>query len=160
MQRLVIHFHPSAFVLFGPREADGSPWGPRHFGQLSEWPVLSVQYQLSLDKEKTTFPAAFQDGITAYVYALETLNIPASNIVLSGESAGGNLVVAILRYITMENPALPLPRAALLWSPWLNMTKESVLSIDTHRNSSTDYIETAFCKWGADSYIPPRLVGS
>ncbi|KAJ5108494.1 Alpha/Beta hydrolase protein [Penicillium angulare] len=154
LQRLVIHFHPSAFVLFGPRKADGVSWGPTKFGELSEWPVLSVQYRLSLDKEKTTFPAAIQDAITAYVYALETLKIPAKNIVLSGESAGGNLVVAMLRYITMENPALPLPRAGLLWSPWLSMTKESIFGLDKHRNASTDYIETNFCQWGADSYIP------
>ncbi|KAJ5280433.1 Alpha/Beta hydrolase protein [Penicillium angulare] len=154
LQRLVIHFHPSGFVLFGPRKADGVSWGPTKFGQLSEWPVLSVQYRLSLDKDKTTFPAAIQDAITAYVYALETLKIPAENIVLSGESAGGNLVVAMIRYIRMENPALPLPRAGLLWSPWLNMTRESILGLDTHRNASTDYIETGFCQWGAESYIP------
>lgn len=153
-KRLVIHFHASAYVLFGPRPADGTGWGPTKFSQVSGWPVLSVQYRLSLDADKT-FPAAVQDGLTAYIYALEVLKIPASQIVLSGESAGGNLILAMLRYITEENNAIPLPRCALLWSPWVDMTLDALDRMTKHRNYGTDYIEYDFGYWGVTAYTPP-----
>ncbi|KAJ5717376.1 Alpha/Beta hydrolase protein [Penicillium malachiteum] len=153
-RRLIIHFHPSAFVLFGPRLADECEWGPEKFSESSGWPILSVQYRLSLDADKT-FPAAVQDGITAYVYALETLKIPPSQIVLSGESAGANLILAMLRYITEENPAIPLPRCALLWSPWVDMTQRAITSLLTNRNYNTDFIKCDLGQWAVSMYIPP-----
>ncbi|KOC08356.1 hypothetical protein AFLA70_388g000690, partial [Aspergillus flavus AF70] len=81
--------------------------------------------------------------------------IPPSQIVLSGESAGGNLILAMLRYITTENQTIPLPRCALLWSPWVDMTIKALLEMDQHRNYKSDYIEYDFGSWGASSYIPP-----
>ncbi|KAJ6013408.1 Alpha/Beta hydrolase protein [Penicillium herquei] len=153
-RRLIIHFHPSAYVLFGPRPGDGTSWGPTTFSESSGWPILSVQYRLSLDADKT-FPAAIQDGLTAYIYALKTLKIPPSQIVLSGESAGGNLILALLRYITEENPAIPLPRCALLWSPWVDMTQRARTSMVKHRNYNSDYIKYDLGVWAVSSYIPP-----
>lgn len=158
-RRLIIHFHPSAFVLFGPRSADGCGWGPTKFSELTGWPILSIQYRLSLDADKT-FPAAVQDAITAYVYALETLKIPPSQIVLSGESAGGNLILAMLRYIITENQRIPLPRCALLWSPWVDMTQKALTNIVKNRNYQTDYLEYDLGHWGTSSYIPPGWSGS
>ncbi|KAJ5633174.1 Alpha/Beta hydrolase protein [Penicillium lividum] len=154
LKRLIIHFHASAYVLFGPRPSDGTGWGPTSFSEISGWPILSVQYRLSLDADKT-FPAAVQDGLTAYIYALEVLKIPASQIVLSGESAGGNLILAILRYIAEENHAIPLPRCALLWSPWVDMTQKALTKMTKHRNYRTDYIEYDFGYWGVSAYTPP-----
>ncbi|KAJ5100332.1 Alpha/Beta hydrolase protein [Penicillium angulare] len=153
-KRLIIHFHASAYVLFGPRPSDGTGWGPTSFSEISEWPLLSVQYRLSLDADKT-FPAAVQDGLTVYIYALEVLKIPASQIVFSGESAGGNLILALLRYITEENAVIPLPRCALLWSPWVDMTHRSLERMVAHRNYRSDYIEYGLGVWGASAYIPP-----
>ncbi|KAJ5729228.1 Alpha/Beta hydrolase protein [Penicillium malachiteum] len=143
-----------AYVLFGPRPGDGTGWGPTTFSESSGWPILSVQYRLSLDADKT-FPAAIQDGITAYIYALETLKIPPSQIVLSGESAGGNLILAMLQYITEENPAIPLPRCALLWSPWVDMTQRALNDMVKHRNYNSDYIKHDLGVWAVSSYIPP-----
>ncbi|KAJ1714067.1 hypothetical protein AFGD_003073 [Aspergillus flavus] len=62
----------------------------------------------------------------------------------------------MLRYITTENQAIPLPRCALLWSPWVDMTIKALLEMDQHRNYKSDYIEYDFGSWGASSYIPPR----
>ncbi|KAJ5113546.1 Alpha/Beta hydrolase protein [Penicillium angulare] len=155
-QKLIIHFHPSAFVILGARPSDDAAngWGLDHFSKLSGWPVLSIQYRLSLDADKT-FPAALQDALTAYVYALETLKIHPSQIVLAGESAGGNLVLAMLRYIITENQALPLPRSALLLSPWVDLTDKAMSQTKTHRNMGVDYIGYELGHWGATSYIPP-----
>ena len=151
-RRLILHFHPGAYVLFGPRPSE-TGWGPENFSKQSGWPVLSVQYRLSLE-EHTSFPAAVQDGITAYIYALKTLGIPASEIVLSGESAGANLVCAILRYLTTEKQPLPLPRAALLWHPWVDLREKAIAGIERHRNFASDYLFYDLIEWGADRYTP------
>ncbi|KAJ5723206.1 Alpha/Beta hydrolase protein [Penicillium malachiteum] len=153
IKRLIIHLHSSAFVMLGARPSDGPGWGPASLGEVSGWPVLSIQYRLSWDKYKT-FPAALQDLMTAYAYALETLKIPASQIVLSGESAGANLILALLRHIHTENPAIPLPRAALMWSPWVDMTKKSLQELKNRPNYKTDYLPDEFVQWGASGYIP------
>ncbi|KAJ5281378.1 Alpha/Beta hydrolase protein [Penicillium angulare] len=155
-KKLVIHFHPSAFVILGARPSDDTAhgWGLDHFSELSGWPVLSIQYRLSLDADKT-FPAALQDAFTAYAYALGTLKIHPSHIVLAGESAGGNLVLAMLRYILTDNQALPLPRSALLLSPWVDLTDEGMNKTKMHQNARVDYIGYDLGHWGATSYIPP-----
>ncbi|BCS00925.1 uncharacterized protein AKAW2_51266A [Aspergillus luchuensis] len=81
------------------------------------------QYRLSME-ENASFPAALKDGITACVYILENLGLEPQNIILSGDLAGGNLVLSMIRYLVEEKKngteALPLPAAALLWSPWLD----------------------------------------
>jgi acetyl esterase/lipase len=108
----------------------------------------------------TAFPAALQDAVTAYMYLLYTLKVRPENIFLSGDSAGGNLAYALLRYLqythglkgSLDTP-LPSPRAALLWAPWVNLNKRG-LELDGHRNASTDFIFGDFDKWGVRACLP------
>ncbi|KAJ5698885.1 alpha/beta-hydrolase [Penicillium macrosclerotiorum] len=143
-RRLIIHFHAGGYVTFGPRPADGASWGCNRFSE----------YRLSRDKN-TTFSAALQDGITAYVYALEIFKTPPSQIVLAGESAGANMILAMLRYIKNENPALPLPRCALLLSAWVDMSRKTVDDLPKNRNYNRDYVKYDFLDWGQRAFIPP-----
>ncbi|PYH35611.1 alpha/beta-hydrolase [Aspergillus neoniger CBS 115656] len=152
-QRIIIHFYPGAYVMFGSRPGETGDVGLNELCKLSGWPALAIQYRLSRDK-KTTFPAALQDGITAYNYALEVLNIPPSQIVFAGESAGGNLVVALLRYINEENPALPLPRCAILSSPWVDLSSKAIENAPLNRNYNTDFIKQNFLDWGRKAFTP------
>lgn len=116
-------------------------------------PVLQPQYRLAVE-EHCYFPAAVQDGITAYAYVLNTLKVPPEHVVLSGESASGNLVLAMLRYLLGEGKgALPLPRAVLLWSLWLDMTVEKD-TVDSHPNVKTDYVFGALIACGVKRYTP------
>lgn len=70
------------------------------------------QYRLASDSS-TRFPAAMQDGLTAYMYLLGQ-GVSPRDIVLSGDSAGANLVVALVRYLTEEKGFLPLPRVVIV----------------------------------------------
>ncbi|KAJ5797281.1 Alpha/Beta hydrolase protein [Penicillium pulvis] len=152
-RRLIIHFYGSAYVMFGSRPGETGEVGINGLSKRSGWPALAIQYRLSRDK-KTTFPAALQDGITAYVYALEELKIPASQIAFAGDSAGGNLVVALLRYINEENPVLPLPRCAVLSSPWVGLSTKSIEDLPLNRNYNTDFVKQNFLDWGRKAFIP------
>ena len=74
------------------------------------------QYRLSID-DSTRFPAGLQDVVTSYCYLTQELGVPASKIVLSGDSAGANLVLAFVKYLAEYGSQVPLdnPRAAWLW---------------------------------------------
>ena len=87
-----------------------------------------------------------------------SLAIPASHIIIVGDSAGSNLAVGLLRYIADNPDKLPHPRAALLGSPWLDLL--SALdpdSVDKHRSASTDYLPGNFTAWGAREYVPSQM---
>ncbi|KAL2823738.1 Alpha/Beta hydrolase protein [Aspergillus pseudoustus] len=156
---VVLHFHAGAFVLGGARTKMEANWGPVTLAKQLGCPMLMPEYRLSNTQDETTrFPAAFQDAVTAYTYLVRTLHIAPENIILSGDSAGGNLVLALLRYISEYQPQTNLapPRAALLWSPWVDLTTPSSV-IDAHRNRDTDFIFGGLNDWGIASYVPAGL---
>ncbi|KAJ5719127.1 Alpha/Beta hydrolase protein [Penicillium malachiteum] len=158
-RRLIIHFYRSAYVMFGSRPGETCDVGIEELSKVSGWPALSVQYRLSRDK-KTTFPAALQDGITAYVYALEVLKISPSQIAFAGDWAGGNLAMALLRYLKEEDTALPLPRCVVLSSPWVDMTAKAIADAPLNRNYNIDYVKQDFMAWGATAFIPTGWDGN
>lgn len=99
-----------------------------------------------------------QDELTAYMYLLGQ-GVSPRDVVLSGDSAGANLVVALVRYLTEEKGFLPLPRASLLWSPLLDLRTPAEV-FETHRNSRTDYIPSSLIEWAVRMYVPHQLGAS
>ncbi len=65
------------------------------------------------------FPAAVDDAFACYE-GLLAKGIDAKNIIISGDSAGGGLSMALLLKLKDEKRALPC--AAILLSPWLDLT--------------------------------------
>ena len=147
---VVLHFHGGAYVLGGCRPKEGG-WGPEVLAKSISGLVFCPQYRLASNPDGR-FPAALQDAVTSYQYLLEH-GIPASQIVLSGDSAGGNLVVVMLRYLVDHKGVLPDPLAALLWSPWLDVAADPH-SVDRHRNTKSDYLTSPLVKWAQRSYVP------
>lgn len=151
-RKIAIHFHGGAYVLGGCRPMEGG-WGPEVLARNISGFVLQPQYRLAMDA-RSRFPAAIQDGLTAYTHLLSQ-GISSRNIILSGESAGGNLVLALLRFLVDEG-TVPPPRAALLWSPWLDLATRSV-ALENHRNTPTDYLPARLADWAVRMYVPPQL---
>jgi acetyl esterase/lipase len=89
--------------------------------------VFALEYRLSKhepDVPVHPFPAALLDALAGYVYLTEVVGFAPENIVIVGDSAGGNLALALVRYL-VENvgvvPGLPTPpEALLLLSPWVD----------------------------------------
>ncbi|GKZ91070.1 hypothetical protein AnigIFM59636_003210 [Aspergillus niger] len=154
--RVILHFHGGAYVLGGVRLKDNS-WSPSILSKVMGCPVMLPQYRLSVERN-ASFPAALQDGITAYVYVLEVLGIEPQNIVLSGDSAGGNLVLSMIRYWVEEKKkgteVLPLPAAALLWSPWLDLSENGAQKVDRHPCRWVDYLSGDLLDWGIRRVTP------
>ena len=150
---VILHFHGGAYVIGNCRTRDCG-FGAEALSKGTSRLVLCPQYRLS-SASRNAFPAALQDAVTAFQFLLDE-GFPASNIVISGDSAGANLAVALLRYIADTDGILPNPSAALLWSPWVNLSGDLTL-YDRHRYASVDYLPLAFLEWGVRCLVAPSM---
>lgn len=83
-----------------------------------------VDYRLAPEHP---FPAAHEDALSVY-RALIQQGTPMHRVVITGDSAGGNLVLATLQ--TLRYQDLVLPKACILFSPWLDFTHDNQSFID------------------------------
>ena len=109
--------------------------------------ALSVEYRLAkVGKPETAFPAQIVDAIASYKYLVSTVGFKPANIVVMGDSAGGNLALALAKYCVESAgkvDGLPAPPGALvLLSPWADLTashaKEPTAS--PYKNEPSDFI--------------------
>ncbi|KAH7308949.1 alpha/beta hydrolase fold-3 domain-containing protein [Stachybotrys elegans] len=149
---VMLYIHGGAFVDGNGRE-EYAGYGARNMVVRSGMDfVMSVQYRLSGWSGLCPFPAAMQDALTAYLFLVREAGVAPSNIVLCGDSAGGNLAIAVLRYIHDFGTELgiPAPRCATLFSPWIAPLDFG--TIDASPRRSTDFLPTSFLRWGALAY--------
>jgi acetyl esterase/lipase len=147
---VALHFHGGAFVIGNGRDEDTGLLArslTRHTGCNY---VCTPQYRLSSSKNGH-FPAPLQDALTTYLFLIKTKGIPAEQIILSGDSAGANLALALLRYIHEygKEDEVPLPRAVMLWSPWVDVSAAAEQDMALSPNYRTDYLNKQFGQWGA-----------
>ena len=79
---------------------------------------LSIEYRLA---PEYPFPAAIDDTYTAYNWLLKE-GVKPKNIIVSGQSAGGGLCLALLLKLKEKNFFLQ-PRGAVALSPWTDLTQ-------------------------------------
>ncbi|CAL5872495.1 uncharacterized protein PFLUO_LOCUS6759 [Penicillium psychrofluorescens] len=146
----VLYFHGGAYFLMDPC-THRVPCA--QLSRLTGAPVLSVRYRLA---PQSPFPAALVDALTAYLSLIHPppgalhKPVPANKIVLAGDSAGGNLSLALLQtLLTLKRAARPirfhgqevaveLPAGVATISPWCDITR-SMPSL--HRNAKFDYMD-------------------
>ncbi len=96
--------------------------------------VLLVDYRLAPEHP---FPAAVEDTLVAYRWLLRS-GVPAKNVVVGGDSAGGGLTAAFL--LAARDEGEPLPAGGLCLSGWLDLTNSSP---SFQRNAETDLLFSA-----------------
>jgi len=69
------------------------------------------------------FPAAVDDAVAAYRGMLAN-RVEPGDVVIGGDSAGGGLALAAA--LRLRELALPLPRALVLFSPWVDLSLEQL----------------------------------
>jgi acetyl esterase/lipase len=154
--KVVLHCPGGAFVLAFGTEENGQDIAKVMTQYLRVTKTFLAQYRVSTDSQ-TRFPSAIQDLVTFYHYIL-SLGVHPDDIILSGDSAAGNLVLGLLRYIeNMGSARLPLPRGVMLWSPWVHVTPRAGKDYDECRNSQSDLLISPLLQWGADAYLPQGL---
>ena len=82
-----------------------------------ELDLFSVEYRLA---PENPFPAALDDALEAYKYLLAKGYDP-EKIILTGESAGGGLILAL--GLKLKELNMPLPNSVVCISPWINLTQ-------------------------------------
>lgn len=152
---IVLHFHGGSYILGNGRTSSCGFLAKNFLSYTPSAYVFCPQYRLAGDPEGR-FPAQLQDAISAYSYLIHTLRIPASRIVLSGDSCGGDLVLALLRYIVQyDSPSLlPAPKCGWVFSPWCNV----LMGLNTNAwmsspNYKTECIPASFPAWGAKHFL-------
>lgn len=95
-----------------------------HIAVAAKTKTLLIDYRLA---PENLFPAAVEDSTTAYKWLLSQ-GVVSSDIIIAGDSAGGGLTVSTL--ISLKEKGIPLPAAAVLISPWVDLaiTGGSVIS--------------------------------
>lgn len=112
--------------------------------------ALSLGYRLSLGPPRPAnpFPAALLDTLAGYRYLIEDAGFAPADIILVGESSGGTLALALVRYFLeygAQHPALAplaLPGGMVHFYPWADLgdsTFEPGLSPFT--NADTDAVD-------------------
>jgi len=113
--KLLIHLHGGGFIV-------GSCKTHRklaaHLSLNSGCTVLLIDYRLAPEHR---FPAGLDDVVNVYRTLLEQ-GYSGSQLILSGDSAGGGLVISSM--LKLRDADIPLPKAGILISPWLDLALE------------------------------------
>jgi acetyl esterase/lipase len=128
--------------------------------------LLSIEYRLCAGEPVAPaahpFPTALLDVLTGYSYLVNALQFEPKNILLCGDSCGANLLVALMRCIRgLNNPAFGMPKAALLYSPWIDIGESHISKDSSFTNfADIDYI-VPFSRgmWAAEVYTAPFVKG-
>lgn len=78
--------------------------------------VLGFDYRLAPEHP---FPAALEDAVRVWDYLMH-LGYGARDVVVAGDSAGGNLALVLVHHLKKERRLLPA--GLLLMSPWTDLT--------------------------------------
>jgi acetyl esterase/lipase len=154
-KHIVLHFHGGSYIIGDGRTASCKPLADNLLAHTPSSHVFSLQYRLACNSNGR-FPAQLQDAITAYCYLTHSLHIPPSRIVLSGDSAGGHLALALLRYLADydDEKILPPPACSWLFSPWCDVPGSRNIALwNNLPNAAVDYIPPSFPAWGAKHVI-------
>ncbi|KIW09927.1 hypothetical protein PV08_11703 [Exophiala spinifera] len=155
---VMIYFHGGGFAFGG------------NDGHLLLWDTIIAQLQaagISLGvlfvvyplMPYSVFPCQFQEAINSIRYVITDLGRRPGQIILGGDSAGGNLVATALLHAKLPSTlASPLPevlslekfKSAILISPWVNFNT-ALPSFKSNRNK--DYLEAETEKRWSDMYV-------
>ena len=110
--RVLLHLHGGGYVI-------GTMRGYRailaRLSRASGCRVLGIEYRLA---PENPFPAAVDDSVAAYRWLLAQGYDPRK-IALTGDSAGGGLVVALL--VALRYLGEPMPAAGVCMSAWVDL---------------------------------------
>ncbi|WAC93265.1 alpha/beta hydrolase [Mycobacterium sp. Aquia_213] len=109
----IYYVHGSGYAVCSPKTHRRlTSW----LSSLTGLPVFSVDYRLA---PRHRFPTAADDVRAGWDWLVQTCGIPAKQIVIAGDSAGGHLTVDML---LQPEVAAQSPAALVLFSPLIDMT--------------------------------------
>lgn len=117
--------------------------------------VFCFDYRLAPEHP---YPAALEDGMKAWNY-LMLLGYGARDVIIAGDSAGGNLALALV--LKMKSEERILPRGLVLMSPWTDLTAAG----ETHQTRAeidpvlnADYLKEMTENYAGDQDVSEPLI--
>lgn len=108
----ILYLHGGGYVI-GSIDTHAALTGD--IARAARMRTLSIDYRLAPEHPH---PAAVEDAVAAYRWLLAQ-GYTAENLAIAGDSAGGGLALATL--IALRDADIPLPRAAAMLSPWVDL---------------------------------------
>lgn len=113
--RGILMFHGGGYVF-------GTPSMYQHLaGRIAKAAGATVHVPSYRLAPEHPHPAAIEDGLAAYRAILD--DHEPERLAVSGDSAGGNMALAVL--IAARDKGLPMPACVVLMSPWTDLTASS-----------------------------------
>lgn len=119
--RVMLYLHGGGYASGGPRAYHALAG---QYAKLLRAKVYIPDYRLA---PQHPFPVPINDAFAAYRSLLDAGHDPRS-IVISGDSAGGAMVITVMRKARLAG--LPLPVAGVAISPWANLTHSGASAKD------------------------------
>lgn len=142
--RVLIYIHGGAYTLFS---AETSLLLPAMVSAETRSEVLSVDYSLAPEGD----PMVTTGQVLAVYRALLESGIAPERIGFFGDSAGGGLATASI--LRMRDEQLPLPRALVLLSPWVDISGAGDTAITLR--SAEPMLDAEQLRGSAAAYAPP-----
>lgn len=111
--RVFLYLHGGGYFFGSPRSHRALTW---RLSRACRAKVLALDYRQPPDWH---YPAPLEDAVAAYRSLLDRGYKP-ENIIIGGDSAGGNLTLVTL--LRLRDLQLPMPAAGVLISPWGDLT--------------------------------------
>jgi acetyl esterase/lipase len=110
--RAILHLHGGGYMFCTART-----YRPlaAHLAAAADALVFTPDYRLAPEHK---FPAAIDDGVSAY-RLLVAHGMPPARIAITGDSAGGGLAMTVL--LKLREMGERLPACAVLFSPWVDL---------------------------------------
>jgi acetyl esterase/lipase/ketosteroid isomerase-like protein len=114
-ERTIVYYHGGGYVSGSPPDRYLPLAGAVALGAQAR--VHAVDYRLA---PETRFPGAFEDCLAAYRWTVRNSGADPQTVAVLGDSAGGNLAVAIT--VAARDEGLPLPSCVAVISPFADLT--------------------------------------
>ena len=108
--------------------------------------IFSINYRRSPEHK---FPIPLDDCLKGYFYLVNKFK-NSKNIILAGDSAGGNLVINMIAKLISNN--MPIPSKCILISPWTDLT-DFGYNQSWIKNKKYDFIKPELAKYFSLEYI-------
>ncbi len=127
-ERVILYLHGGAYNAGSTRSHRALA---ANIADAAHARALTIDYRLAPEHP---YPAALVDAFSTYKWLLDR-GIHSHQIIVTGDSAGGGLTIALL--IALRERRQPIPAAAVVLSPWTDL---SASGESWQENAELDYL--------------------
>ena len=141
---LIFHIHGGGFISMSSNSHQAYT---RRWANDLNMPVFSVDYRLA---PKNPFPDGLDDVWQAYMWVTKYYSVPINKIIVTGDSAGGNMALCLCYKLIIEKARLP--DGLMLSYPAVNLDRNT-FNRSVLKSLDDNVLPHSFLKLCLESYI-------